>query len=87
MSSILLLDGAMGAGIPIRGKFDVAIFEGTVGMIVGIDVSRVEGWRGGVGRGGGMRLKDEVPFEAEEDCVGRVGGGDFTVRLDYNLLC
>jgi hypothetical protein len=42
MSSIPLLDGAMGAGIPIRGQFDVTIFEGTVGMIVGIDVSRVE---------------------------------------------
>lgn len=51
-------------------------------MVLWIVVRWVEGGRDGM-IGGVVGLEDEVSFEAEEDCVGRVRGGDLAVGFRF----
>ena len=67
----------MGRGVPVRRELDVGILGGT-----GVFHFVVEEGVVRVGRGaGGAGLENVVAFEAEEDCVGGVGGGDLLFGL------
>jgi hypothetical protein len=83
MPSVLFFDRAMGTGVPVRRQLDVAIFGGAVRVVVRVVVRWVEGGRDGVI--GGRGLEEEVPFEAEEDGVGRVRGGDLAVGFGFGF--